>query len=342
MGDSNRLEAIIATSGRLLALPNFAGLGNGSPKPMSEEEADRLTLAQKVARMEQIGDTCTQIDTYKRDFILAHAGEIRSFLKMFDNQGRSGPALRPDGQPIVIKGESVHTKKRAVRLLFNASLGYLYEIIYPKPLRPKAEEKAKKEGAGEGEVVDAEVVKVPATVEDWLAFFARLTQEQRQAAYEAIRTLMEPKAKARQRKTTGERLEEKIAHEKAREEELQALHPSYAEAKKAYYDAHDARYSALLAQMPEGDGLHVPEEEAILSQMSALDDECQPLYDKMIAERRKAEAKLRKRQRDATGAKRSEAARKAAATRKARKEDQRLVNEALDFAAKVTTPLEEE
>jgi len=191
MGNGNRLGAIIATSGRLLALPNFAGLGNGSPKPISEEEADGLTLAQKVARMEQIGDTCIQIDTHKKDFILAHAGEIRSFLKMFDNQGKSSPALTPDGQPIVIRGESVHTKKRAVKLLFNASLGYLYKIVYPKGHRPKEQGEAKKEGKGEGKAVEAEVVKMPATVPEWVAFFSRLTQEQRQAAYEAISKLME-------------------------------------------------------------------------------------------------------------------------------------------------------
>jgi hypothetical protein len=191
MGDSNRLEAIIATSSRLLALPRFAGLDNGTLKPLTEEEADRLTLAQKVARMEQIGDTCIQIDTYKRDFILAHAGDIRSFLKMFDNQGKSGPALTPDGQPIVIRGEPVHTKKRAVRLLFNSSLGYIYENVYPKGLRPREGGEAKEEGDGKGEVVDAEVVKVPTTVSDWLTFFARLTQEQRQAAYEAITMLMD-------------------------------------------------------------------------------------------------------------------------------------------------------
>lgn len=191
MGNGNRLETIIATSSRVLALPNFAGLGNGSPKPIGEDEADGLTLAQKIARMEQIGDTCIQIDTYKRDFILAHASEIRSFLKMFDNQGKSSPALTPDGQPIVIRGESVHTKKRAVKLLFHSSLGYIYEIVYPKRLRPREEGEAKKEGDGKGEVVDAEVVKVPATVPEWLAFFARLTQEQRQTAYEAISMLMD-------------------------------------------------------------------------------------------------------------------------------------------------------
>lgn len=191
MGDSNRLEAVIASSDRLLALPRFAGLDNGTLKPLTEEEADRLTLAQKVARMEQIGNTCIQIDTYKRDFIQAHAGDIRSFLKMFDNQGKSSPALKPDGQPIVIRGESVHTKKRAVKLLLNVSLGYLYKIVYPKGHRPKEGEKAKKEREGKGEVVDAEVVKVPTTVSDWLAFFTRLTQEQRQAAYEAISKLME-------------------------------------------------------------------------------------------------------------------------------------------------------
>jgi hypothetical protein len=131
------MSEAIATTDRQVALPTFSFLDSLPLKPMTEEEADHLTLAQRVERLKKIGDVHGRIRRLAKDYIRAFAPEIRLFLRLLDNQGSKEGTVLVDGKPVIINGKVIHGKQEAVKELFHVSYQYVFSILYPKLPKPK-------------------------------------------------------------------------------------------------------------------------------------------------------------------------------------------------------------
>jgi hypothetical protein len=104
---------------------------------MTEEDADQLTLVQRVGRLEEIGVVHGRIRRLAKDYIRAFAPEIRSFLRLLDNQGSREGTVLVDGKPVIINGKVVHGKQEAVKELFHVSYQYVFSILYPRLPKPR-------------------------------------------------------------------------------------------------------------------------------------------------------------------------------------------------------------
>ena len=131
------MSEAIATTDRQVALPTFSFLDSLPLKPMTEKEADQLALAQRVGRLEQIGVVHGRIRRLAKDYIRAFAPEIRSFLKLLDNQGSKEGTVLVDGKPVIINGKVIHGKQEAVKELFHVSYQYVFSLLYPRLHKPK-------------------------------------------------------------------------------------------------------------------------------------------------------------------------------------------------------------